>query len=103
MNELIIIKDNKPIIPSKVVGKIIQLYTLKAELEMIEKELKEQAKEYIEQHDGKPIIVDGLAITYKKATTRKSVDTDKLKADGKYEIYLKEIPVKASVSISVDL
>ena len=43
---------------------------------------------------------DFLKITYKAPTTRKSVDTKALKDEGLYDLYLKETPVKSSVTVT---
>lgn len=103
MNDLVIYEDNKIIVSKDAVKKIQKLYTLKAELDMLEKELKAQALELMEKYDKKPIIAKGLTIVYRDGYIRKSVDNEKLKKDGLYEKYLKETDVKGTVAISVDL
>ena len=42
-----------------------------------------------------------MILSYKKSYTTKRVDTDKLKADGIYENYLKESQVNSSVSMAI--
>lgn len=44
---------------------------------------------------------DGLIITYKKPYVRKSVDTEKLKAQGLYDNFIKETDVAESINVKV--
>lgn len=75
----------------------------KKQVEEFESELKDKFKEMVESGEIPVNSIDlgGMILSYKKAYTRKGVDTDKLKADGIYENYLKETNVDSSVSMAI--
>lgn len=75
----------------------------KKQVETFETEIKDKFKELVESGDIPVNSIDlgDMMLSYKKAYTRKSVDTDKLKADGIYEDYLKDTEVKSSVSMTI--
>lgn len=103
MNELVTIVDNKITIANDFVKKVINFEKLKKEIEYQEELLKEQLLEIMPSMDKSSVIVDGLAITYKAGTTRKSLDSKRLKEEcpDVYETYLKESSVSPSISIKV--
>ena len=55
---------------------------------------------FTENNDIKSFENDFVKITYKAPSTRKSVDTAELKAQGLYDMFLKESPVKSSVMLT---
>ena len=72
------------------------------EAEMMMKELKEEILEKMEEKGFQESFeTNGLKVTYKKASTRSSIDSKKLKEEepSVYEKYLKESPVKSSISL----
>ena len=75
----------------------------KKQVEEFESELKDKFKEMVESGEIPVNSIDlgDMILSYKKSYTRKSVDTDKLKADGIYEDYLKETNVDSSVSMAI--
>lgn len=103
MNELVTVENNKLAVAKEVVEKIKSLEKMKLELDLLEKELRQQAIEKMEEYGVTRIIADGLAITYKKASTRTSIDTTRLKKDlpDIAEEYMRTSNTKASVSIIV--
>lgn len=100
MNELIKVENGCISIQEEVQMKLKAFQVEKARMEMLEKEIKEAMLQVMEENGIKSFESDVMKITYKAATTRKSVDTAALKEQGLYETFLKESPVKASVVIS---
>lgn len=75
----------------------------KKQVEEFESEIKDNFKLLVESGviPVNSIDLGDMILSYKKSYTRKSVDTDKLKEDGIYDKYLKEINVDSSVSMAV--
>lgn len=71
----------------------------KAAMELKEKRIKEAILQAMEENNIKSFENDFVLIKYIPQTTRKSVDTAKMKDEGVYEIYLKESEVKSQVRL----
>ena len=102
MNNLVEIKDNKISINEETINKMRELEKVRLEAEMMMKEIKEEILEKMEEKGFQESFeTNGLKVTYKKASTRSSIDTKKLKEEepSVYEKYLKESPVKSSISL----
>ncbi len=102
-NELVKIEDNKIVIAEEVIQQIKDFTKLKEEFDLKEKELKQDLKEAMEKLGLKKFIVNGLCATIKEATTRKSLDTTRIKKEMPdiYEEYLKETPVSSSITLTI--
>jgi predicted phage-related endonuclease len=76
---------------------------LQLEMDLKMKEVKEKVKSAMEEYGISSFDNDDLTITYRKGTTRKSVDSKKLKEElpDIYEEYLKESTVASSVIVEV--
>lgn len=76
---------------------------LQLEMDLKMKEVKEKVKSAMEEYGITSFDNDDLTITYRKGTTRKSVDSKKLKEElpDIYEEYLKESTVASSVIVEV--
>ncbi len=76
---------------------------LQLEMDLKMKEVKEKVKQAMEEFNITSFDNDDLTITYRKGTTRKSVDTKRLKEELNdiYQEYLKESPVASSVIVEV--
>lgn len=94
----------------KIVARVERFELGIAEFEKKTKALKEQQKEYrellyskMEENDIKKIDTGDIIITRVLPTTRKSVDSTKLKKEQPaiYDAYLKEAPVKGSIRIKI--
>lgn len=72
----------------------------KAAMELKEKRIKEAILQAMEENNIKSFENDFVSIKYIPQTTRKSVDTAKMKNEGVYEIYLKESEVKSQVRLT---
>ncbi len=92
-------------------AELMQLYEVEALIKHYEeqkKQAEEQAKELraaileaMENNGVTKFENERIRITYTPPTTSKRVDTDKLKAAGLYDEYLKETSVKAKVTITL--
>lgn len=98
--ELIKIENNELQLNEEVSNKLKALYAYKAEFDVRMDEIKNAMLEAMEQNNIKSFENDFLKIVYKAPSTRKSVDTARLKEEGLYDLYLKESPVKSSVTVS---
>lgn len=102
LNELVKINDsNEIVLKEDVVKKIEAFNDMKKEIEYQEKLLKAGIMEAMEELDLKTLDIGNIHATYKDSYVIKSVDTNKLKRDGLYEIYEKETIVKPSIVIKV--
>lgn len=102
LNELVKINDgNEIVLKEDVVKKIEEFNNAKKEIEYQEKLLKAGLLEAMEELNIKSLEIGNIHATYKDSYVRKSVDTNKLKRDGLYEIYEKETIVKPSIVMKV--
>lgn len=82
----------------------IALFKQKAlEVELMEKELKQRIKECMEEHGVTEFENDFLKVSYRKASTRTTVDSKKLKEElpDIYEAYTKTSNVASSIVMEV--
>ena len=77
---------------------------LKLEMDLKEKEFKEELKEIMEMTGKMNIIVDGFSATYRKGGKRSTIDTKALKNDMPEIIapYIKETETSPSVVIKFE-
>lgn len=100
MNELVHVENNQIIVAEEAMQLLHDFQVEKARMELKEKELKEALLQAMENNGITKFENDLLRINYKAPSIRKSVDTDALKEQGLYEAFLKEVPVKASVTLN---
>ena len=76
---------------------------LQLEMDLKMKEVKEKVKSAMEEYGITSFSNEDLTITYRKGTTRKNLDTKRLKEELNdiYQEYLKESPVASSVIVEV--
>lgn len=103
MTELVKVENGEIVVEPEIVTQIREFEKMKAEMDLKEKELKQALKENMEKYNITTWIADGLCAKYKSATTRKSIDTKRLKEElpDIYEEYLKESNVSSSISLTV--
>ena len=104
MNELVKIENNEIVVTEQsFIDEYANYLKWKKETELKDKEFKQALADKMEQLGKKSINVGKLIITLKKATTRTSIDTKKLKEElpDVYQDYSKTTPVASSVVISV--
>lgn len=103
MNELVKYENGEITVEKEIVKQIREFEKFKAEMDLKEKHLKQSLKEAFEKYGITSWSTDGLSAKYKSTTTRKSVDTKRLKDElpDIYEEYLKESSVSSSISLTV--
>jgi predicted phage-related endonuclease len=106
MNELVEVIDNKISVSKETIKKIKKFEQLKIEMDIFEKEIKEELKEKMEQLGiEQSICINGMKVTYRKASSRISIDSKKLKEEQPkvYEKYSNTTVVASSISLGFDL
>ena len=101
MNELVV-KDNKVIVPEEAIKTLRKLEEKRLEAEMAMKSFKADLLDLMESNGIKEgFEVNGLKVTYKKASQRTTLDSKKIKEDlpDIYEKYSKTSDVSSSVSL----
>ena len=97
--ELVTVKDNQIAVAQEVIEELKNFEIEKARIEIKEKELKQALLNAMEENNIKKFENDDIRIIYVASTTRKSVDTARLKEEGLFDLYSKESAVKASVRL----
>lgn len=100
MNSLIQQEINE-LIPNDFLDNLKKLELLEAQIKQVKAEIEPKLKEAMRNNGIKSLDCEGLRITYKEPSTRKVVDTQKLKDEGIYDKYLKISSVSDSVIIKV--
>lgn len=98
--ELIEIKNGQLSINAEVEAKLKAFQEEKARMDLLEKEIKEAMLKAMVDYGVKSYESENVRITYKEPSVRKSVDTQALKDEGLYEMFLKTTPVKPSVVVT---
>lgn len=101
--EIVKIENGKIEIAKEFTKQYKEFLKLQLEMDLKMKEVKEKVKQAMEEYGITSFDNEDLTITYQKGTTRKSVDSKKLKEElpDIYEEYLKESPVASSVIVEV--
>lgn len=81
--------------------KYITYLQLKPEAEIIEKQIRAAAKDYMVDNGLEVLENDAIRLKYVAPSKRKIVDTDKLRQEGILEEYQKETDVSDSVKITI--
>jgi hypothetical protein len=93
--------ENGALVLSEVVEEKLRAFQIeKVRMDMLEKQIKEAMLKAMKENGIKSYESENVRITYKEATTRKTVDAQALKEQGLYDAFVKESPVKASVQIT---
>lgn len=98
--EMIKVENGSIILAQEVEDKLQAFQVMKAQMEMLEKELKEAMLTAMANNGVKSYESENVKITYKDAYYRSSVDTKALKEQGLYEMFEKKSLVKPSVVIT---
>lgn len=109
MNELVKVNNGEITIAQELVNQIVSFQKESLKMKLIEDDLKAKIKTAMEENGiDKGFNVEteegSLKVTYRKPTTRTTVDSKKLKEDlpDIYEEYSKTSNVSSSISISVE-
>lgn len=98
--ELIKIENNEIIVAQETLNKIKTLNEYVIQLNTLMDKVKVELMNAMKEHDIKSIDNEVFKAIYKAPTTRKSVDIQALKEQGLYESFLKESPVKESITVT---
>lgn len=103
MNEIVKVENGEITVAQEVVKKIIEFEKLKKEMKYQEELLKEGLMEAMQKLGKKSFIIDGLSITMKKATTKTTIDSQRLKEECPeiFKTYSKTSEVKSSLTLTV--
>lgn len=103
MNEIVKIENGKITVSQEVVKKIIEFEKLKKEMKYQEELLKEGLMEAMQKLGKSNFIADGLSVIMKKATTKTTIDSQRLKEECPdiFKAYSKISDVKASITLTV--
>lgn len=101
--EIVKVEDNKIIVAKEIINQIKEFNKQKLEIDLMEKELKENLKEAMEQRGVKSFACDGLSATYFEETTTNKFDTTRFKKECPeiYENYLKETKRASYITMKV--
>ena len=102
--ELVKIENNDIQINSDFINKYRNFQKLKLEIDLMEKQVKEELKEAMEETGRTSILLDGFSVTYRKGGTRQTIDTKALKEDFPEIVlpYIKETKTSSSVIIKCE-
>lgn len=102
--DLVKVENGEITIAQEVINKIIEFNKAKKEMEYQEKLLKEKLMEAMDKLGMENFSVNGLSASIRKGTTRKSLDTKRLKAEAPeiYEAYITETEVAPSITLKVN-
>lgn len=100
MEQLVQVNNGVVVIAEEVMREFHEFQIQKAKMDLKEKEVKEALLKAMESNGVKGFENNFVKIIYKGPSTRKSIDTNALKEQGLYETFLKESPVKASVTLT---
>ena len=103
MNELVKIENNEIVIKKELVEKIINFERYKKEIEYQEQLLKDGLLELMPKLGKSTLVQDGLSITYRKPSTRKTFDSKRLKEERPdvYDNFTRTSETKSSITIKV--
>ena len=100
MNEIIAKEFNEIFSPSDI-EMLIKFDELEKRVKTMKDAKNESLKEFLKKNGLESYEDENIKITYVKPTERTSVDTEKLKAEGLYEMFTKKTSVKDSVRINI--
>lgn len=103
MNELVKIEDGKIEVAKEVIEQIKAFEKMKLEMDLKQKELKQELKEAMEKCGVNKWVTDGLCATIREASTRTTLNSKKLKEELPeiYEQYSKTSNVASSIILTI--
>ena len=104
MNEIVKIENNEIIINNEWIEKYKEFKRVQLEMDIAEKEFKEELKEAMEQIGKENIILDGFSASLRKGSTRTTLDTTRIKKELPqiYEEYSKTSETPSSIILKVE-
>ena len=105
--ELVEYNGNELVVAEDLINKMKEFERRKVEIEIAEKQLREELLEAFEKYgiDNWHTEDNSIRATYRKGTTRVTIDSKKLKEDlpDIAEEYSKEVVVKPSVELKIEV
>lgn len=80
---------------------LVEFEEMNAKVKLMKKEKDEKLIEIFKKYNVKSFKNDRIEMIYIAPTTRKTIDVEALKAQGLYDSFLKESPVKESIRITL--
>lgn len=104
MNELIKIENNDIVINKKWIEKYKEFKKVQLEMDLKEKEFKQELKEAMEKIEKPNIILDGFSASIKKASVRTTLDSKKIKEElpDIYNLYSITTEIPSSIILKVE-
>ena len=104
MNEIVKIENNEIIIKEEFIKKYKEFKKVQLEMEIAEKEFKEELKNAMELIGKENIILDGFSASLRKGSTRTTLDTARIKKELPqiYEEYSKTSETPSSIILKVE-
>ena len=103
MNELVKVENGKIIVSPEFTSDYAKFESMRLDMDLKSKQVKEEIKKAMEENNLLTYEDDFVKFSYRKATTRTSIDSKKLKEElpDIYEEYSKTTNVSSSVSMEV--
>ena len=104
MTNLVEVKNNEIILNNDFIESYKEFQKIKLNMELREKEFKQELKEAMESLGKKDLILDGFSANIRKGSTRTTLDSRRLKEElpDVYHEYSKTTETKSSIMIKVD-
>ena len=104
MNEIVKIENNEIIINNEWIEKYKEFKRVQLEMDIAEKEFKEELKNAMELIGKENIILDGFSASLRKGSTRTTLDTARIKKELPqiYEEYSKTSETPSSIILKVE-
>lgn len=104
MNELIKIENNEIVINKEWIEKYKEFKKIQLEMDLKEKEFKQELKEAMEKVGKSNIILDGFSASIRKASSRTTLDSKKLKEElpDIYDLYSVTSETASSITLKVE-
>lgn len=101
--EIVKVENNKIVVANEIINQIKDFNKQKLEMDLMEKELKENLKEAMEKCGVKSFTCDGLSASYFEETTSNRFDSTRFKSECPeiYKNYLKETKRASYITLKV--
>ncbi len=103
MNELVKIENNEIVVVSEIIEQFKNFKKQKDEMDLKEKQFKQELKDQMEKLGIKKFIINGLSAVIKDGSTRTTLDSKKLKEElpDIYDEYSKTSEVASSITLTI--
>lgn len=103
MNELVKIENNEIVVVPEIIEQFKNFKRQKDEMDLKEKQFKQELKDQMEKLGIKKFIINGLSAVIKDGSTRTTLDSKKLKEElpDIYDEYSKTSEVASSITLTI--